>query len=203
MPAPHPQLREKLLQATLELVQTKGLAAFSLRQVAAAVGVSPSAVYRHFRDKEDLLTAIAEQGLTHLEHWQQHYAAQASEDPLSAFQAIGFANVRFAFEHPTHFKLLHNPVYARPDRSPRIAARQQAMQAQMDQLLDQGQVQGTLGPPPQVLLAAQAMTYGLSRMYVDGHLPGVERIETLMALADQAFEVLASGMVPREPLTPS
>lgn len=198
MPAPHPQLREKLLQAALDLVEAKGLAAFSLRQVAGSVGVSPSAVYRHFRDKEDLLTAIAEQGLELAIHWQQHYTAQALPDPLNAFRAVGLANVRFAFEHPVHFKLLNNPVYARGDRSPRIAASQEALQGQIDRLLDQAQTQGNLGPPPHVLLAAQAMAYGLGRMYVDGHLPGVDRIETLMALSEQAFEVLATGMIPRD-----
>ena len=192
-------LRERLLTASLALVTERGLAAFSLRQVAGACGVSPGAVYRHFRDKEDLLTALAEQGLDLLLGWLAHYEALAQDaDPLDRFRAVGLANLRFAFEHPVHFQLLNNPDYARADRSEAISAVVAQREAFVNALLEEGAQAGRLREPAHVRLAAESMTYGLCRMYVDGHLPGVQTHEQLMVLAEQSFYVLAAGLVPRE-----
>ena len=121
MPAPHPQLREKLVAASLAMVESHGLALFSLRKVAGRVGVSPSAVYRHFRDKEDLLTAIVEDGVVHIVALQARYLSAAGDDPLRQLEAMGLAQIRFAWLYPTHFRLLHMPEYSRADRSEIIA----------------------------------------------------------------------------------
>src|SRR5262245_50086438 len=60
------QLRRDLTRAAVELVAEKGVAALSIRAVAARVGVSPMATYRYFADKADLLGGIWELVLTSL-----------------------------------------------------------------------------------------------------------------------------------------
>jgi AcrR family transcriptional regulator len=45
-------LKEKVLTASLELIQTQGLGALSMREVARRAGVSHQAPYHHFADKE-------------------------------------------------------------------------------------------------------------------------------------------------------
>jgi AcrR family transcriptional regulator len=160
--------------------------------------VSPGAVYRHFRDKEDLLTALAEQGLELLLGWVAHYQADLDpSDHLGHFRAFGVANLRFCFEHPVHFSLLNNPTYARGDRSPAIAAKIAAAEGFVGELLEQGAESCQMLEPARARLAADAMTYGLCRMYVDGHLPGVQTHEQLLRIADRAFEVLGTGLIPR------
>src|SRR5688572_5482780 len=58
----HGNLRQALVQAGLKLLTDGGLSALSLRGAAQLTGVSHAAPYRHFKDKDALLAAIAEQG---------------------------------------------------------------------------------------------------------------------------------------------
>ncbi|MBK7300678.1 MAG: TetR family transcriptional regulator [Moraxellaceae bacterium] len=60
----HGSLREALIAAAILRLQADGMAKLSLRALAADVGVSPTAVYRHFEDKFALLAAIASDGFT-------------------------------------------------------------------------------------------------------------------------------------------
>lgn len=62
----HGNLREALLQAARERLEREGHERLSLRELADAVGVSPAAPYRHFRTKEALLNALADEGLDEL-----------------------------------------------------------------------------------------------------------------------------------------
>ena len=75
-----------------------------LREVARSAGVSATAVYRHFPDKDALMRAIAERGFVMMGEMQEA-AARAHAGP-SAFAAIGAAYVRFALKHPAVFRLM-------------------------------------------------------------------------------------------------
>ncbi|MGC4051803.1 MAG: helix-turn-helix domain-containing protein [Paludibaculum sp.] len=68
---------------SLELIREGGPAGFTLREVARRAGVSHAAPYRHFRDKDDLLAAIAEDGFRRLAVEIQR-AAGRGEDPKRA-----------------------------------------------------------------------------------------------------------------------
>lgn len=76
----------------------------SLREVARAVGVSATAVYRHFPDKSALLDALATEGLRRLAE-AQHAAAEAAGGGQAGFVATGAAYVRFALANPALFRL--------------------------------------------------------------------------------------------------
>ncbi|WP_156508836.1 TetR/AcrR family transcriptional regulator, partial [Oleiphilus sp. HI0132] len=58
----HGDLRNKLISISLEMLQENGMPGLSLRKLAERAGVSRSAPYHHFKDKNDLLAAVAEQG---------------------------------------------------------------------------------------------------------------------------------------------
>ena len=62
----HENLRETLLSAAISLIGEVGPTAFTLREVARRAGVSHNAPYRHFRNREDLLAAVASQGFREL-----------------------------------------------------------------------------------------------------------------------------------------
>src|SRR6476469_1040818 len=91
----HGDLRRALIDAGLELLESRDAEALSLREVARSVGVSATAVYRHFPDKNALLDALAAEGLGRLAA-AQHKAADASGGGEAGFAATGAAYVRFA-----------------------------------------------------------------------------------------------------------
>lgn len=109
----HGDLRRALVDAAVELVETKGAEAFSLREAAREVGVSANATYRHFPDKRALLGAVARVGLDRLSdsmRRSQSRAARSSGPPsIARFKATGRAYVAFAGEHPELFRLIFGP----------------------------------------------------------------------------------------------
>ena len=58
----HGNLKEALLRAALDLIAQKGPAGFTFAEAARSAGVSPAAPYRHFRDRDELLSSIAQRG---------------------------------------------------------------------------------------------------------------------------------------------
>jgi len=108
----HGDLRRALIDAALELLQAREADDLSLREVARAVGVSPTAVYRHFPDKGALLNALAAEGLGRLAA-AQHAAAEAAGGGERGFIATGVAYVRFALANPALFRLTFGATAAR------------------------------------------------------------------------------------------
>ena len=98
-------LKERLLAAGREILETRGLGALSLRAVARAAGVSHMAPYRHFADKDALLAAIAARGFVELTEAMDR-AVEGEDDPMRRLVAIGVAYVLFALENPALYRLM-------------------------------------------------------------------------------------------------
>jgi AcrR family transcriptional regulator len=121
----HGDLREALLEQAITSVSAVGAEQLSLRAVAAAVGVSPSAAYHHFADKEALLIAVKERGFEQLESFiAQQITPVDSLEILDldrvreVMQASALAYINFAIDHPHWFSTmfsgvteLHKPAY--------------------------------------------------------------------------------------------
>lgn len=104
-PYHHGDLRGALLQASLELLRDPASGAFTLREIARRAGVSHNAPYRHFRDKDDLLAAIAQEGFERLTAAIQS-AAGKGQTPFEQLQSAGIAYVEFAQAQPEHFSVM-------------------------------------------------------------------------------------------------
>src|SRR5918997_6603655 len=98
-PYHHGNLRRALLDEALATIRDEGVEGLTLREIGARLGVSRTALYRHFADKRALLNAVATEGFRMLR--QQLVAAweEGGRGP-SASQAMGVAYVRFAVENP-------------------------------------------------------------------------------------------------------
>jgi len=103
-PYHHGNLRQALIDAAIGLIQESGPEGFTLREVARRAHVSHTAPYRHFRDKNDLLAAVAEQGFTDLSRAMAEAARGAKA--LDRLQRLGVAYVTSAVEHPAHFRVM-------------------------------------------------------------------------------------------------
>lgn len=104
-PHHHGNLRDTLLQASLGLIREGGIREFTLRELARRAGVSHAAPYRHFREKAQLLAAVAEDGFNGLTA-AMHSAAAKPRSPFGRLQNAGVAYIDFAQEQPEHFLVM-------------------------------------------------------------------------------------------------
>ncbi|MEU4921431.1 TetR/AcrR family transcriptional regulator [Streptomyces parvus] len=100
----HGDLRAACIRAARELLEEDGSAGLSLRAVARRAGVSATAPYRHFTDREALVSAVAAEGYNELAGFlAQAHPAPSTPDGLAA---VAVAYVRFALEHPALFRAM-------------------------------------------------------------------------------------------------
>jgi AcrR family transcriptional regulator len=104
-PYHHGDLRRALVEAGRRLLEAEGGADLSLRAVAREAGVSPAAPYHHFRDKNELLDALAMEGWDQL--GDQMRAALAAADPArERLVTLGIAYVRFSRMNPAIYRVM-------------------------------------------------------------------------------------------------
>jgi AcrR family transcriptional regulator len=163
----HGDLRTALVEAGLRHLESGGEADISLRQLAREVGVSATAVYRHFPDKRALLGALAEFGLARLGEAQRH-ASEATDGGAAGFAETGRAYVRFALANPALFRLTftHGEHTMTPTESSDEAS----------QLLRRYSAEFGGGDAERVALQAWAVVHGLAMLMLDGRLPPSDAI---------------------------
>jgi AcrR family transcriptional regulator len=101
-PYHHGDLRRALVEAARQLVETEGPSAMSLRAVARQAGVSPAAPYHHFKDKSELLAAVATEGWGLLGKEIMAAMEAAPDDPTPVLLAY----VRFARSHTALYRVM-------------------------------------------------------------------------------------------------
>jgi AcrR family transcriptional regulator len=204
----HGNLREALIRSGLRAIAEDGPERFSLREVASRVGVTASAVYRHFRDKDELLAAIAAECAERLAATITTALADASPHSLARFRHTGIAYVQFAVAHPEHFRAMTMPgVLAKLPAEQRAAL--EDFRVEQRRALAAGQAAGEIADIDldELLLAASAATHGLAHMIVEGQCGKVDA-NRATELAIAVTGALGVGFVPRstpvgDPMRPS
>jgi len=105
-PYHHGDLSRALVSAGRRILETEGPDALSLRAVAREAGVSPAAPYHHFKDKGELLDAVAGEGWVELGEAMARARAEAAS-PAMALTEIGVAYIRFARENPALYRIMY------------------------------------------------------------------------------------------------
>jgi AcrR family transcriptional regulator len=97
----HGDLRTALIEAGLHLTRTGGPEALTIREATRRVGVSPNAAYRHFVDREALLSAVA----TAIQHQMVERMARGRSSPNARdrLRAVGVGYIKFALDEPGWF----------------------------------------------------------------------------------------------------
>ena len=189
----HGDLRQTLLDAALELLQTDGAAALTLRAVARAAGVSHTAPYRHFKDRNALVAAVADDAFERL---GAAISAAVAEGPrgVAALERGLAAYVAFAHAHPAEYRVMFGPeVSTSGERAADAPAGLQVFG-----ILREGiaalQERRLVGPGHPTLMAttAWATLHGLVMLSLDGRIAATgSSIDTLVAAAS---DILLSGM---------
>lgn len=109
------QLRAEILSAAERiLLETKDESALSIRAIAAAVGVTPPAIYLHFADRQELVFAVCELEASELDQAMDE-AAKGVADPWERIRRRGYAYLTWALANPEHYRIL---MLSRPDATP-------------------------------------------------------------------------------------
>ena len=106
-PYHHGDLSRALVLAGRRILESQGVAALSLRAVAREAGVSPAAPYHHFKDKGELLDAVAHEGWTEL-GGSIVEARRTATTPRQAMTEIGVAYVCFARANPALYRIMYD-----------------------------------------------------------------------------------------------
>jgi AcrR family transcriptional regulator len=113
--------KEQIVRAALDIADEQGLAAVSMRAVAARVGVTAMALYRHVASKEELLDGVLELLLAELA------LPDADASWESRLSALGSAVRELARRHPATIRLVLERPGQTPDARVRVAAIHQAL----------------------------------------------------------------------------
>jgi AcrR family transcriptional regulator len=116
----HGNLKEALITAGLELLATGGPMALDLRKVAKKAGVSHTAPYRHFADKQSLLVAILETGFRRLADRLQHSLSLPSEQCFERLLQFVKAYVAFGLENPLLLRQMYTGVIQDKENYPEL-----------------------------------------------------------------------------------
>jgi AcrR family transcriptional regulator len=98
------ETRQQILHEAREVFLKEGLSRFSMRTVAERVGISATALYRHFDDKDALLASLLGEAFGTFGSYLGR--ALAGKTPLERLQLAGVAYVDFALEHPRDYELM-------------------------------------------------------------------------------------------------
>ncbi|MFF5390165.1 TetR/AcrR family transcriptional regulator [Streptomyces sp. NPDC013012] len=160
----HGDLRAACLRAARELLEEDGSAGLSLRAVARRAGVSATAPYRHYADREALVSAVAAEG--YLELAEDLTAARPAPSTPDDLAAVAVAYVRFALEHPALFRAMFAEP-CDPTSEERVAATA-AISAYVH-----GVVRDAfpgVGDPDALATTVWALVHGLAFLHLDGKL---------------------------------
>lgn len=102
----HGDLKTQLIREGLKLLDAEGYRGFTLRKVAKMCGVSQTAPYRHFKNKDDLIAAITGQALAAFGEQLETAVNKHPGNPEAQLKEMGVAYVRFFTEKPEYLRLL-------------------------------------------------------------------------------------------------
>ena len=103
----HGNVKEALVLAAVQLLQSEPVQNLTLRRLAKEVGITPTAVYNHFSDKDALVAAIKMEGFDKFNQYLRQHCSEVN-DPEKIFLELGIAYYRFSREFPSQFDVLFN-----------------------------------------------------------------------------------------------
>jgi AcrR family transcriptional regulator len=168
----HGDLRAALLRAAADMLREGGPAAITLREAARRAGVSPTAPYRHFAEKEALLAALATDGFRDL----GKALAAATSEKSAGLNRAGEAYVRFALANPARFRLMFgHGVSSMPEHPELMAAALQTFEALTGMVARNG-------GDKLAAIKAWSQVHGLADLLIERMIPGEEPEALIAAL---------------------
>lgn len=181
-------LRAQILDASVTLIEEKGLGALSMREVARRAGVSHQAPYHYFADRQAILAAIAGEGFRRLSAALEP-AVASKRKPVARLELGGRAYVAFALSQPGYFRVMFRPELVALENYPDALASAQEAFARLESLVAGVVEAGVIEPShaPGLVTVAWSFVHGLSSLVLDGPLSGATALDGGSAVIDAAF----------------
>lgn len=166
----HGNLSEALVQAALKLIDEFGVTGFTFADVTRAVGVSPAAPYRHFRDRDALMTDIARRGFERFADQLDKAWNDGRPNPVTALKAVGQAYLAFARTEPAYYATMFEAGLA-PDSSKELSQASDAafavLREAVETLID---AKPARHKPPALMVALHiwSMSHGIASLFARG-----------------------------------
>lgn len=185
----HGDLPRAMVAAAVRTIQADGIDALTLRGVGDRLGVSRTALYRHFANKEALLAAVAAEGFRTLRQ-ELLDAWNGGGRGAAGFDAMGLAYVGFAVRHPSHYRVMFGgrvrvagdaPGAATDAFSPLVGAIVEQQDAGIVRRED----------PRRLALYIWSVVHGVAMLALDGFLADRPAVD---AIARYAIERLRTGI---------
>lgn len=187
----HGDLRKSLIEAASDLLKKDGVNGLSLRKLAEKIGVSRTASYHYFKDKNELLCAISEQGF---QHWQGQVEKIFKQDELShsdKYRQFVYDYLSYANENPELYDLMFGRTIWKQnmatDSLKGIAYPSFQRQVDMTRLWQQ---QGLMPESLDTLRLAQVTwgtLHGIARLLIDGIYADASHIDEMCETAVALF----------------
>jgi AcrR family transcriptional regulator len=169
----HGDLRNALIRAGAEILAEEGAGSLSLRKVAARVGVSHSAPYAHFADRETLIAAISTEGFQQLHDRLEATIEANREHPSELLVEVAHAYVQFAQELPAFYKLMFSGILEHEQSYPDFVRISKASFQLLVDLVARCQAVGVLPEGPAELLAVSvwSLVHGFTSLLLERQIP--------------------------------
>lgn len=171
--------KDRIFSAAKTVLDREGISGLTIRKVAACAGVSPMAMYRHFADKDALLSALVEDGLA---AWEKVVRSLQARDPMEWLEELMEAVMDFALTQPHRFDsafFLPAP-NARQYPDDFVAGRSPVI-AMIMVRIDQARTDGRIGDKPalEIALSLSALAQGLVSMQRANRFSGEKQFKSL------------------------
>lgn len=190
----HGDLKTALMRHARRCIETGELESTSMRELARATGVSHTAAYRHFSDKQGLLDAIAEEAFTELLRDSRKMTASVN-NCRARLLASGMAYINFGLKHPRLLQHMFSAA-SRPDAAPSLREVAGALFDELLGIVRLGQEAGAFrqGDPLPLARGCWALVHGQATLIAAGLLQ-LESDETAARrYAQHTIEIFLDGL---------
>jgi AcrR family transcriptional regulator len=156
--------KDRIFSAAKAVLDREGIANLTIRKVASRAGVSPMALYRHFADKDALVNALVDDGLS---AWERLVCSIEARDPMTWLDQMGETYLNFALRYPHRFDAAFFVPAPNARQYPRDFAAGRSPVVSMIMLrIDEARTEGHFGAHPalSIVLSLSALAQGLVSM---------------------------------------
>jgi AcrR family transcriptional regulator len=168
----HGDLENALIQAGVEILSKEGVSGLSLRKVAKRAGVSHSAPYAHFKDRQSLIAAISTEGFKQLYTKLDAAIAPFADDPKRQLVEAAWAYVEFARNNADTFKIMFSGVLEKEKEYPSFVEISRKLFERVVDIVRACQRTGVLrsDPPELIAVSIWGQVYGVILLALEGQI---------------------------------